>query len=123
MKIVAWSACALVVFLAGLFGGAWISRKGMPNASDIYIAEVGSAIDLLYDRSGHPRDAVSTRDALLLKLANSLVLAGNAPDNAAIDGNAQLLKTYTDVKQVDARQMAEKVATCVSKGEHDGVCP
>ena len=123
----------LVLFASGVVCGFWLGTKDSKNVIDYSIENAGKIIHLLYDENGSPRSSQWTKDAMMLDLANSLIISGNSPNSANIRGNELLLKDYvnfvishgvlSDVREADARELAVEISRCVSAGKHDGVCP
>ncbi|MEN4953348.1 hypothetical protein [Stenotrophomonas sp. TWI819] len=120
--------------LLGALAGFSLGTRDRPNPIDFYTNELGIYLSLLYESNGTPRNPQWIRDALAVRMANALILAGNLPPGTGISNSQASLKTLVarvleqdllaGVKQYDARELASQVARCVMERDHqNGICP
>jgi len=120
--------------LLGALAGFSLGTRDRPNPIDFYTNELGIYLSLLYESNGTPRNPQWIRDALAVRMANALILAGNLPPRRGISSSQASLKTLVarvleqdllaGVKQYDARELASQVARCVMERDHQhGICP
>lgn len=120
--------------LLGALAGFSLGTRDRPNPIDFYTNELGIYLSLLYESNGTPRNPQWIRDALAVRMANALILAGNLPPGTGISSSQASLKTLVarvleqdllaGVKQYDARELASQVARCVMERDHqNGICP
>jgi len=120
--------------LLGALAGFSLGTRDRPNPIDFYTNELGIYLSLLYESNGTPRNPQWIRDALAVRMANALILAGNLPPGTGISSSQASLKTLVarvleqdllaGVKQYDARELASQVARCVMERDHQhGICP